>query len=256
MSRRSSHLMSFGYDNSDDESDSSTVTTSTVTTYPENSVRVIKRKVGVRKKPASLPLIRTIRSLDPAGLSPSPLSLQAEAPMGPLAPTTSTPRTPLFLRPGRKELNQSALDSSGDSSSDGPRRKTPTTRTTKTTGTSGAPSAAYWDRIRCAFYSLMQWCQGYGPRAGLGPTVRHIRPAGDKSGWVPETGATLQPVIPGPKRNAHFGASFRCLSRLKLKKTIVVNFCGDSALSAGYEPLIWSTPASGWTRRGDRHRSP
>ncbi|XP_056266214.1 SUN domain-containing protein 2 [Pseudoliparis swirei] len=85
--------------------------------------------------------------------------------MGPLAPTTSPPRTPLFLRPGRKELSQSALDSSVYSSSDGPRRKTPTTKTTKTTrttgttgttGTSGAPSAAYWDRIRCAFYTLMQ----------------------------------------------------------------------------------------------------
>jgi len=32
--------------------------------------------------------------------------------------------------------------------------------------------------------------------------------------------------------------TFRCLSRLKMKKTIVVNFSGDSALSAGYEPLI------------------
>ena len=27
---------------------------------------------------------------------------------------------------------------------------------------------------------LIQGCQGYGPRAGPGPTVRHIRPAGDK----------------------------------------------------------------------------
>ena len=29
-------------------------------------------------------------------------------------------------------------------------------------------------------HTLMQGCQGYGPRAGPGPTVRHIRPAGDK----------------------------------------------------------------------------
>ena len=27
---------------------------------------------------------------------------------------------------------------------------------------------------------LKQGCQGYGPRAGPGPTVLHIRPAGDK----------------------------------------------------------------------------
>jgi len=32
-----------------------------------------------------------------------------------------------------------------------------------------------WRRVH-----LIQWCQGYGPRAGLGPTVRHIRPADDK----------------------------------------------------------------------------
>jgi len=55
----------------------------------------------------------------------------------------------------------------------------------------------------------------------------------------------IQPVIPGPKRNAHSGASFRCLSRLKLKRTIVLNFCGDSALSAGYEPLIFNSDRGG-----------
>jgi len=35
------------------------------------------------------------------------------------------------------------------------------------------------------------------------------------------------------------------MSRLKLKKTIVVNFCGDSALSAGYEPLIFKFESGG-----------
>jgi len=55
-------------------------------------------------------------------------------------------------------------------------------------------------------------------------------------GWVQETGAN---VLPGPKRSAHFGASFRCLSRLKLNKTIVMNSSGDSALSAGCGSLSY-----------------
>ena len=36
----------------------------------------------------------------------------------------------------------------------------------------------YFDSM--SSFTLMQGCQGYGPRAGPGPTVRHIRPAGDK----------------------------------------------------------------------------
>jgi len=82
----------------------------------------------------------------------------------------------------------------------------------------------------------------------------------------------LRPVPPGPKRNAHFGASFRCLSRLKLKKAIILNFSGDSALSAGHSLSFnfdsgamrgvrlrehcGAHQRSGWARRGDRHRSP
>jgi len=71
------------------------------------------------------------------------------------------------------------------------------------------------------------------------------------------------------KRHALFSASFRCLSRLKLKKTIILNFSGDSALLAGYDSLslnfesggvyrVWlrepvrSTSASGWARWEDR----
>jgi len=83
-------------------------------------------------------------------------------------------------------------------------------------------------------------------------------------------GTEIRPVPPGPKRNAHFGASFRCLSRMKLKKTIILNFSSDSALSAGYDSLSYLTltaeacavcdyvspcrahQRSGWARCGDR----
>ncbi|TKS68612.1 hypothetical protein D9C73_002675 [Collichthys lucidus] len=46
MSRRSSRLVSGGYYNSDDESDSSSVTN---ISYRENPVKVFKKKAGTRK---------------------------------------------------------------------------------------------------------------------------------------------------------------------------------------------------------------
>ncbi|XP_034388608.1 SUN domain-containing protein 2 isoform X2 [Cyclopterus lumpus] len=165
MSRRSSRLMSGGYYNSDDESDSSTVTN---ISYRENTVKVFKKKTGTRKKTSSRTPIGAVsdaRSFAPAvqyeGLSPSPLS---SPPMRtvPYGSFTATPRPPLTLqrparpppgpsetspRPERKELSQSAVDSSGYSSSEGPRRTTP--------ATSRAPSTGYWDRISWAFYSLL-----------------------------------------------------------------------------------------------------
>jgi len=58
----------------------------------------------------------------------------------------------------------------------------------------------------------------------------------------------MQPVPHGPKRNAHFGASFRCLRRLKLKKTIILNFSDDSALSVGYDSLSFNFESGGMHR--------
>jgi len=62
------------------------------------------------------------------------------------------------------------------------------------------------------------------------------------------TGATRTEMQRTPKRNAHFGASFRCLSRLKVKKTIILNFSGDSALLAGYDSRSFNFDSGGMHR--------
>ncbi|XP_008298893.1 uncharacterized protein sun2 isoform X2 [Stegastes partitus] len=163
MARRSSRLVSGGYYNSDEESDSSSVTN---ISYRENPVKVFKKKAGTRKAASrtSSRANSNASSGSPetpvtAGLSPSPLSIQTSPTMrtAPYVPTTVTPRpaltpssaraqTPtrcpsvppeksaytglfcsggsgLHLRPNHKELSQSGVDSSGYSSSEGTYRK-------------------------------------------------------------------------------------------------------------------------------------
>ncbi|KAM6940222.1 uncharacterized protein FYW49_014354 [Xenentodon cancila] len=159
MSRRSSRLVSGGYYNSDEESDSSSVTN---ISYRENPVKVFKKKAGTRKAGSRTPnRANSNASSDTpetpvdAGLSPCPLDSQNQPTMRtvPYVPTIATPRpalttsssrsqTPtqchsaaserspnaalcsssvpsLHLRPQHKEQSQSGVDSSGYSSSEG-----------------------------------------------------------------------------------------------------------------------------------------
>ncbi|XP_019958172.2 uncharacterized protein sun2 [Paralichthys olivaceus] len=105
MSRRSSRLLSGGYYNSDEESDSSSVTN---ITYRENPVKVFKKKAGTRKagsrtssranSNASSPSLESPVPADQRdGLSPSPSSSQPKAIMRtePFVFTTATPRPAL-----------------------------------------------------------------------------------------------------------------------------------------------------------------
>ncbi|XP_075939056.1 uncharacterized protein sun2 isoform X2 [Anarhichas minor] len=211
MSRRSSRLVSGGYYNSDDESDSSSVTN---ISYRETPVKVFKKKAGTRKAASHTPsrANSNARSVGPDpptaaaaadqydGLSPSPLrtqthtqahtQTQTQPTMRTVSyiSTTATPRPPLttsstrgqipptlcpsvppekslyaglrgsgwpglHLRPdNHKELlSQSGVDSSGYSSSEGPHRKPAAATSSRN---SRAPSAGYWDRISCSFFSL------------------------------------------------------------------------------------------------------
>ncbi|KAM7394632.1 hypothetical protein PAMP_021420 [Pampus punctatissimus] len=161
MSRRSSRLMSGGYYNSDEESDSSSVTN---ISYRENTVKVFKKKAGTRKsgsRPASRANSngRSASAESPvtAGPGPSPLTSQTQptmktvpyvstmaTPRPALTPSSSRSQTPtcgpsvppekspnaglssssrpgLHLRPNHKELSN--IDSSGYSSSEGTYRK-------------------------------------------------------------------------------------------------------------------------------------
>lgn len=128
-----------------------------------------------------------------SGLSPSPLASETEPIMRtvPYVSTTATPRpaltpssarsqTPtccpsvppekspyaglcsssrpgLHLRPNHKELSQSAVDSSGYSSSEGTYRKpiVAPSSTRRMSSSSGAPSSGYRDKISGAFFRLM-----------------------------------------------------------------------------------------------------
>lgn len=163
MSRRSSRLVSGGYYNSDEESDSSSVTNISIS-YRENPVKVFKKKVGTRK-PGSRTSSRANSNASsatpetPVTTVPSPLTSEAQPTMRtvPFAPSAATPRpaltpsstpsqTPtrchsaspefspstghcsssrpgLLFRPSHKELSQSGVDSSGYSSSEGTYRK-------------------------------------------------------------------------------------------------------------------------------------
>ncbi|KAG7485701.1 hypothetical protein JOB18_016019 [Solea senegalensis] len=179
MSRRSSRLVSGGYYNSDEESDSSSVTN---ISYRENPVKVFKKKSGTRKASPRTSSIANSNASSLSretpgteGLSPSPLSSQTQPIMRTATFTTATPRpalapsrsrsqTPtscptvppsekssytghcvsnrpgLHLRPNPKELGQSGVDSSGYSSSEGTDRKP--VSATSSTGGSSIPSDA------------------------------------------------------------------------------------------------------------------
>ncbi|XP_030289296.1 SUN domain-containing protein 1 isoform X2 [Sparus aurata] len=195
MSRRSSRLVSGGYYNSDEESDSSSVTN---ISYRENPVKVFKKKAGARKAGSRTPSRANSNASSPsnetpitAGLTPSPLSSQTQATMRtvPYLPPVATPRpaltpsssrsqTPtlspsvppekcpvagpcsssrpgLHHRPNHKELTQSSVDSSGYSSCEGPQRKPTAVSTDRIHGNSVAPGAGYRSRMSSAFSSLM-----------------------------------------------------------------------------------------------------
>uniref|UniRef100_A0A667WV57 SUN domain-containing protein n=1 Tax=Myripristis murdjan TaxID=586833 RepID=A0A667WV57_9TELE len=185
MSRRSARLVSGGYYNSDEESDSSSVTN---ISYRESPVRVFKKKAGGRKAASrtssransNASSVSTELPVTPDqydGLSPALQSSPTQHSMRtvPYTPTTATPRPALtptsarsqtptscplappekssvaglcgssrpgcLIRPRHKELNQSGVDSSGYSSSEGHYRK-PTAITSAASGISsihGAP---------------------------------------------------------------------------------------------------------------------
>ncbi|XP_029360352.1 uncharacterized protein sun2 [Echeneis naucrates] len=162
MSRRSSRLVSGGYYNSDEESDSSSVTN---ISYRENPVKVFKKKSGARKSASRTSSRANSNASSPSSETPvtgdlsPPSSSQSQPIMRtvPYVSTTATPRpaltpsashsqTPtcchsvapekraydglyspsrpgLHLRPNHKELSQSGVDSSGYSSSDGTYKK-------------------------------------------------------------------------------------------------------------------------------------
>ncbi|CAG5928794.1 unnamed protein product [Menidia menidia] len=166
MSRRSSRLLSGGYYNSDEESDSSSVTT---ISYRENAVKVFKKKAGNRKAASRTSSRANSNASSPdtpvtPGPSLSPLSSPVQPAMrtAPYVPAVATPRpaltapssrsqtpTPcpssvtsernahaglgsssaagLHLRPGHKEPTQSGVESSGYSSSEGTCRRPPPT---------------------------------------------------------------------------------------------------------------------------------
>ncbi|XP_035035450.1 uncharacterized protein sun2 [Hippoglossus stenolepis] len=198
MSRRSSRLLSGGYYNSDEDSDSSSVTN---ISYRENPVKVFKKKAGTRKASprtssransnTSSPSHESPATADQCdGPSPSPSSSQPQAimrtepyvfpaatPRPALTPSSSRSQTPtccpsvppekslyaglysstrpgLHLRPNHKELIQSAVDSSGYSSSEGIYKR-PLVAPSSSVRMSGAPTPGYRTRITSAFFSLM-----------------------------------------------------------------------------------------------------
>ncbi|KAM4584636.1 uncharacterized protein sun2 isoform 1-T2 [Odontesthes bonariensis] len=195
MSRRSSRLLSGGYYNSDEESDSSSVTT---ISYRENTVKVFKKKAGNRKAGSRGSSRANSNASSPEspvtpGPSPSPLSTQTQPTMRtvPYVPAVVTPRpaltttssrsqtptqcpsvtperslhaglcssstTGLHLRPNHKELTQSGVESSGYSSSEcNYRRPLPAAiGTCRVSSKSGAPSTGYKSRISSAFFRLI-----------------------------------------------------------------------------------------------------
>ncbi|KAG8014583.1 SUN domain-containing protein 1 [Nibea albiflora] len=188
MSRRSSRLVSGGYYNSDEESDSSSVTN---ISYRENPVKVFKKKAGTRKARTPNSARNNAGSDSPvtAGLSPSPLTIETQStpktyasaiatPRPALTPSASRSQTPircpqekspddwlcsssrpgLHPRPSHKELSQSSVDSSGYSSSEGPLKK-PTPAAASSIGGIHDNGGTLRNRISTAFFSLMgEYC--------------------------------------------------------------------------------------------------
>ncbi|XP_061535870.1 SUN domain-containing protein 1 [Phycodurus eques] len=179
MSRRSCRLASTGYYNSDDESDSSSVTN---ISYRENPVKVFKKKAGTRKA-ASRASTRANSNASTSNLqSPSTtarrpsLSTQTNLTMGSVSYATprATPRATLrpsltpasstthqtatrspappperfhssgqavvYLRPDHKDQDKNCIDSSGYFSSEGINFKPPTPTTTTRSGSSNTTS--------------------------------------------------------------------------------------------------------------------
>ncbi|XP_013870983.1 SUN domain-containing protein 2 isoform X3 [Austrofundulus limnaeus] len=109
MSRRSSRLVSGGYYNSDEESDSSSVTT---ISYRENPVKVFKKKSGNRKSGSRTPTRANNNAscVSPeapvtAGVSLTSSTSSSQTPPTmrtvPYTPTTATPRPALAPSPSR-----------------------------------------------------------------------------------------------------------------------------------------------------------
>ncbi|XP_037103285.1 uncharacterized protein LOC119120472 isoform X2 [Syngnathus acus] len=166
MSRRSCRLASTGYYNSDDESDSSSVTN---ISYRENPVKVFKKKAGTRKAVSRASTSSSsFQSPSTKGRKPS-LSTQTDLTMGSVSYTRVTPRPPLipasstttqtptrcppppperirgsgqavvYLRPDQEK---SCVDSSGYSSSEGVNLKSPTASTTAKSSASTSTSTS------------------------------------------------------------------------------------------------------------------
>ncbi|KAK1886707.1 SUN domain containing protein 1 [Dissostichus eleginoides] len=195
MARRSSRLVSGGYYNSDEESDSSSVTN---ISYRETPVKVFKKKAGTRKSVSRTPS-RANSNASSVGTEtpitagqyeappPSPLISESDPPMRtlPFLPSsTVTPRPPLTPSPSRTPLRYPSLPperslysglgcsirpgltsgaelkertQSGVESSGYSSSEGPLLWKTpsNTRNTSKGPNAGYWGRIRGAFYSLM-----------------------------------------------------------------------------------------------------
>ncbi|XP_074486954.1 uncharacterized protein LOC141765034 isoform X1 [Sebastes fasciatus] len=194
MSRRSSRLVSGGYYNSDEESDSSSVTN---ISYRENPVKVFKKKAGTRKAGSRTPSRANSNDSSaspepPAtpvhydGPSPSPLSAETKPTMRtvPYVSTTVTPRAPLTPSSTRSQTpprcpsvpppergyaglcsssrpglylrpNHKELSQSGVDSSGYSSSEGPHRKPTSTSSNSGAPSTGYRDRISSAFFGLI-----------------------------------------------------------------------------------------------------
>ncbi|XP_061685868.1 SUN domain-containing protein 2 [Syngnathoides biaculeatus] len=212
MSRRSCRLASTGYYNSDEESDSSSVTN---ISYRENPVKVFKKKAGTRKA-ASRASTRTgsnastSRLQSPSNTARRPsLSTQTSLTMGSvsyttprptprpsLTPASSTahqtaPRPPappperfrssgqavVYLRPDHKEQDKNCVDSSGYSSSEGINFKPPTPTTTATTARSSTSSVKSNDAAPRVGHSRRindAFCAVKGSLSRLTAKIKHL----------------------------------------------------------------------------------
>ncbi|XP_068455655.1 SUN domain-containing protein 2 isoform X2 [Clinocottus analis] len=200
MSRRSSRLLSGGYYNSEDDSDSSSVMN---VSYRENLVKIFKKKAGPRRTGSRTPSRAGSGFLEPEplapagrpkGLSPSPLSRTETTTRSPrYAPYVShgaTPRPPLTSLtsrdpltrglpparfppgPGHKEPGPSGPDSSGYSSSEGG-------SSSSSSSSTGAPSTGYWVSVSRAVLRLMD--SMFQNAAALQEYLKHhTDPAGDR----------------------------------------------------------------------------
>ncbi|CAL8332434.1 unnamed protein product [Lota lota] len=170
MSRRSARLVSGGYYQSDEDSDSSSVTT---ISYRESPLRVFKKKPGGTRKASTRTSSRANSNASSVSLAPEPAQVGSTIQMVPYNPTPApTPRPALTPR-GRSRtpppppeaspesslpsgslghhragglqgsysrlLNQASVDSSGYSSAEGPHRRTTTPTPLAPRTPSGAP---------------------------------------------------------------------------------------------------------------------